>query len=759
MANTIVEFEGRTPDDIIEIEVANTDDMTEEQITSIAQQKLDEMVGGFVQRVGAVGAPATTDEGGLPARAQNTFALAIDEFRESARNWGRTLGLNILDIAGADNANIDARLEETARIGTVEQQQAAFRIRNDVPLAVSQIADFTGQIAPEVGLGFGAGYIRSAVPRVLSEAGAGYLGGLGSDLDPERAMSNAIFGASLGGGISGGAWLATVPESTLAGSLRGNRMAGAFSPLGGPTPGAGLTGNLARQNEILFRTFDPTGRISPTASELTQSGFAAEWESLVRTDPGTRKSNFFLDREEAIVDTFDEVEQALNVRGLSTAQVVDSSLESIDNQLSKLYDNRRNAWNTSMSEAVRRTGGTVTQRGGRTTFSGGDRVIQGRVLTESLQNVVDDVTQAGKTGQIDADAQERIFNFVRDWNRRLGTGAEQGTLTVADAQKFLVDITNELEGTGRIFNGFGPREARGIANELKDAALADLDRTISSGNLGGETADLIRDARDTYKQLSRGIEGFQQLSLTRMASGQRGDFISTFLGMEPSVLRETLHELERINPQASNALRGRIIAESLDQAKTIDPATGNIRVNFKRVADDLTQGDFGAERFEALFPAGTPDATVSRARAGLEVLQRITSPVAEAGASDIGARSGAALARELALTGAEGGLGFKIRAGLSATFPGIVERALYSPQGVRALLRIGEASEGLRLRTSGGFPGARGGAATQALNAAIREFDIMLADFHADQEAVELAARNRQIGQEARRGAPQNLRQ
>lgn len=727
MAEFIIELEGRAGD-IIEFEESAD---TAEQAEAQARARLADLSGQFEARTGT---SPRGEPGSLLQRATSTPQLIFDESKEGARTFARTLGVNLLDIFGSDNAALDARIAEMKRIGTVEQQQAAFRIRNDIPKQVAFVSEFTGQLFPEVILGGGAGQIRAFIPRVLAEGAVGGMGGLGSDLDLDNAVSNAWLGGGIGSGLSSGIWFFSGGEQALQQQLRSNRALGIFNPAAGPRPGGpGITGGLARENELLFRTFDPSGKIAPTASEITQGRFAAEWESLVSIDPGTAKSKFFVNRESEIIKAFDEVEEALNVRGLSTPQVIDTTLDAVDNNLTKLRINRKNAWNSTMSEAVRLTGGEVKVVGGRTVFRGGQKVIDGQVTTEAFQNVVDDIVDQRNLGLIDEADSERVFNFVRKWNTRLG---REGTLSVADSQQLLIDLTNELDGTGKIFGKLGPKEGRSFATQLKDAALADIDSTIGRGDIAGDAADLIREARNTYKSLSRGIDGFQQLGLSRLAQGTSSEFINTFRNMDPRVLKETLTELDSINPETANALRGRILADSLDRARIPDP-TGNTasKVNFKKVVDDIVEGDFGLDRFEALFPAGKDIAT-DRARTGLEVLQRITSDVALLGASDIGTRTGAAAVREVALTGAEGGLGFKVRAGISAMFPGQVERALFGPQGVRALIRIGEAAEGIRLRAPAGITVA-GGRTRAALNSAIADYERILEGLFNEQQLAE----------------------
>ena len=166
------------------------------------------------------------------------------------------------------------------------------------------------------------------------------------------------------------------------------------------------------------------------------------------------------------------------------------------------------------------------------------------------------------------------------------------------------------------------------------------------------------------------------------------------------------------------------------------------------MVDNLTQGPQGFSRFEALFPSGTSDDVIKRARAGLEVLARTTSDVALAGQGQVAARTGAAQIREVALTGASGDKGFGLRAGLTAMMAPVVEKALYSPEGVRRLLDVEQASRGLRLVSRGG-PEATLGAATQGLNVALRDYNNYLAEQQATQEADELKAQARTRGQQA----------
>jgi len=172
----------------------------------------------------------------------------------------------------------------------------------------------------------------------------------------------------------------------------------------------------------------------------------------------------------------------------------------------------------------------------------------------------------------------------------------------------------------------------------------------------------------------------------KVAADDGLEFAERLLKMPENELTELLGTLDDFNPGAARALRSRMFYELVNKRSTPDPETGGAtaRVDTSGLMRDIT--NLPLNKLNSLINTGMSKADASRLRSGVTALQKMAEgPQAQSAGTGLRARL-----ENFAINAASQDVGFISRLLAGEFSPGFFERMIYTPEGQRALMHMGD---------------------------------------------------------------------
>lgn len=651
-------------------------------------------------------------------------------FRESAeRGLKRTLEgtmqlaqrvkIGVKNLAGAPTARDELQLDKDMLEFRKSQQNFRAELTLDAralgvgPWSV-RAAEEIGAIMPEAAATGGfASLFRTSIKRIGVEGGLAALGGAVQPAASDAEFwTNTLASAGIGTGIASGVWVVSAPANTTLRSLETGR-SGILESAGFTHPKeVGLSGNFAKEAQFLAERFDPNLRLTPAM--LTQNKNIAQMERSVVGSPGSPKQQTMKRIEDVVYNRFEQIANKLNPDNVSFPTIVHTARGQMRKGRDALVNRRKQAWNNTMDEAVELSGGKVLREGTNVRRVGGKPIVEAETFSRTLDSLTDD---AMEHQLLNEEAEKAVMKFRSRWVNRLDPNT--GRMSAADAQQLLIELTDELGGTGQAFSALGGNPAKRWANTLKDAVMKDLDTTanrldevearimqtpagqkprLRPGDMdakqASETAKLLRAARENYTVASEGIESFEAKALWKTLNNldeTNSSWFDKVMDLEPEEMTDFLKLAEDAQPGLANAVRGRVLMDSFGRNKVnrvVEAGeSAQQQFNLRGVFGDLSASKKnGVSRFQALFPEGKYNASeIAQANDGLKVLQLIATP--NLGDEPV---SFAAKYREAAINVISQSPEFFGRWVLGEFQPMTLEKMIYSDEGVQALMQLGK---------------------------------------------------------------------
>jgi hypothetical protein len=158
--------------------------------------------------------------------------------------------------------------------------------------------------------------------------------------------------------------------------------------------------------------------------------------------------------------------------------------------------------------------------------------------------------------------------------RPVGTaGLGEFKSTAKRFQRDMSNLSKVLYGQGRLVDDIPTSQDQFMAKKLLRAMERDLDDSIASGGIAEGPASLIKDARSAWATGSKMFEKLDTETLNKIMSmyeagniEQLGKKFST--GVSNQNIRNTMAQIQAINPEAAQKLRASTVQEMISKAYT-----------------------------------------------------------------------------------------------------------------------------------------------------------------------------------------------
>jgi hypothetical protein len=374
------------------------------------------------------------------------------------------------------------------------------------------------------------------------------------------------------------------------------------------------------------------------------------------------------------LSSWGRVVNQLNPERISTGTMVKTLRTAYENRVRAIRGAAGDRFRETIRPAIESLGGTLTKDGN---IVGGAAAVSARNYLDYLRThrrmllENNEAVPAALTREID------------------DLAASNGNMTLGAMQSKLSTNTQELANTGLVLKDSEKARLKQDARASINNLLLDLEETSRRADVSSEAATALQNARDGFADDMVALNELRNSAVDNMlgkAGAPAGEnFVNTFLSKTPSEQRELFRFLDDFAPDQSSILRGQAWAEIAAESITTVPR-GNIRrtgVDFVNMSNKL------AELPDTAL-AAIWDVTPTQANTMRDALDVLRS-IGRGGSIDAtsGLKSAINRAEAAAINLASRNEGFVARLVAGEMTPGAVERWLYTPEGARALLRVG----------------------------------------------------------------------
>lgn len=542
-------------------------------------------------------------------------------------------------------ARTELQVEEVARISGVDP-------------ASLKAAEVAGGLAPDVASAVIPGAIplrtgAGALARVGAEtAVGGVLSGSTVPLDEDAGMEAGI--GALGGGVLGA--VAEIP-------MLGRNFV--FD-----TTRRALNSDDAR----IGREIEEITGITLSPAELSSNQAAASIEAGISPRSGGPKEQLMSNRQREISESFERLDATLNPQRLSTQTIIDRTADAAQRHVGELQTVRTSRFRERIAPAAEAMGATLLPDG---RIVGGQRIPADNLVRELRQQaqLADEPLSGAAAGPLTQAADEI---------------EEAGGLTLGELQRRLSDLTSAPKGVVKDrLNALDNLDT----NLTRSALFRDME-AAEAGLESGPAVEALRAARTGYAEDSVPINRLRATATERLIDKVAGntsdlEFAERLLKLPEAEFTELLRVVDSYNPGASQALRARMFFEIVDKhtvrsARASRPGQPEGMVDVQALMSELNRLPFSKMR---AFVGG--DLAPREARlldAGIGALQKISEGPQKQG----GARGLAKIVEDVAINMASQDIGFISRFLAGNFSPGFLERMLFTREGQRALMHMGD---------------------------------------------------------------------
>lgn len=235
-------------------------------------------------------------------------------------------------------------------------------------------------------------------------------------------------------------------------------------------------------------------------------------------------------------------------------------------------------------------------------LSGGAKIIGRNKYVQELKNIIDEYKGSDSADAIAvvSQAKAKLARAVKDVTPKAGSivdetgkpltstqgGQELVKQTVKDAVSDRSFLGNAAKGTGNVFKDIDKRLDQRIASRLHKALSDDLMDAEQLGDVG----EAIKVANANYMKNSQTINALEASPLGKILGKEFDDAaeaISTgsfnsvsgekalkkIMGLEPSEIKMTMRQLDRINPSLGDDVRAYVLRDALENS-LLPPSAG-----------------------------------------------------------------------------------------------------------------------------------------------------------------------------------------
>jgi hypothetical protein len=610
-------------------------------------------------------------------------------------------------------------VQDPETLAQLEQDQALQQAESQILLEESarasgvapeslDTARTVGQLAPDVALSLGPGGItaRTAIGsarRVASEAAiGGFLGAASAPIGEGLDFLTDVGLPAAGAGTLGAVF--EIPIGVRNFILNETRQA-----LNAPTAVIGR-----EVEEITGIPFSPAERADSIA--------AARAEAAVATVEGGHRQSFLDDRNPKIFQSFERLDEAMNPERLSMENLIRATDAAVQRHAKELKQDMRLRFQRNLSDAADPVGARVDPKSGD--LMGGQRFVSAENLIAELKRQRELATEP--LSGVNASAFDAEIKLLEE---------EQalGGLQLGELQRRLSDFTD------------GPRNVVKDVDNAKDhlnndailaALFRDMEATGRRNDLDGEVLDALNAARTQYSHDLGDVRRLEELGtdklLAKVLTGPPEAAVRQLSEMSPESYKRLLDTLDKYSPGKSRNLRSRQWFELVDAHTTRSSRLsrpgeeGVPEVDTAGLIADINK--MSLSRLEAFAGHNLGRADTARLHAGLQALQKI----AKGPEGSAAGQSNLDRIRDFAINLISQSSEFVTRFVAGQAAPGALERMIFTEEGQRALMNLGD-------------PRVKSTALAQSLNFfanAIRENDEQVAQMKAELEAEASRQRN-----------------
>jgi hypothetical protein len=602
--------------------------------------------------------------------------LATEIATMSARNRAEDIGdffqrpfMDDLEQEGLANKR---RVERAAARLDIESKARA----SGVDPAELQVADIAGGLAPDLIAGAipGLGQARSlagGITRVAAEAGTGaVLGGSTVPLDEDAGTAAAIGGTlGLGGGL-----ISEAPGAAadfLRREIRAAKRSG--------------------RDERLQAISEETG-IDLSLGERTGSPSVGVAEQGVQGRPGGPRDVFLKERQQQVEARFDDITDSLNTTNASPDQIVTQTKKAYDDTISQLSEESSATFRANVEPSLESIGAKIDTEG---------RIVGGFKFVKTPELIAELKTQAGLLAdQPLTGTRTGVRDIQREIDALEEAQARGKGLDLGQVQRLLADLAKQNKPTGIVIKDNSQAVDILSTPAVQRALNRDLD-TIAAGE--GEFAENVAGLQAARKEFGidrADIDAFKGRAVDKLLGKNLDpsaeDFGKRVLAMDKKSFDELLQVADDASPELGSGIRAAVFEELIDRRTNLDVAGSTAARSATALDVPAVMGEMNAmpfKKFEAFIGSGLPVKETRKIRNTLVALQAITEgPLVSQLKSS--ARNMREKFEQYAINAASQDAGFISRLLAGELAPGAMERLLFTPEGQRALSRLGQPNIG-----------------------------------------------------------------